>query len=179
MYVILGIMVLAFISMLFSGPTSSTEELSYTAFLQKVENKEIKSVDMGKDALIALPVKQPEAKKTNSNPLYGEVRPPKLQYKVVLPENSDVLSKLEQNDVEISAKRANESNSAFGMGSSLITILLVLGFIMLIIKSIQAGGAQAMSFAKAVPRCLWTAKLRQTLHDVRVSMKKEKNLRKL
>ena len=38
MYVILGIMVLAFISMLFSGPTSSTEELSYTAFLQKVEN---------------------------------------------------------------------------------------------------------------------------------------------
>ena len=41
MYVILGIMVLAFISMLFSGPTSSTEELSYTAFLQKVENKEI------------------------------------------------------------------------------------------------------------------------------------------
>ena len=145
MYVILGIMVLAFISMLFSGPTSSTEELSYTAFLQKVENKEIKSVDMGKDALIALPVKQPEAKKTNSNPLYGEVRPPKLQYKVVLPENSDVLSKLEQNDVEISAKRANESNSAFGMGSSLITILLVLGFIMLIIKSIQAGGAQAIA----------------------------------
>ena len=112
MYVILGIMVLAFISMLFSGPTSSTEELSYTAFLQKVENKEIKSVDMGKDALIALPVKQPEAKKTNSNPLYGEVRPPKLQYKVVLPENSDVLSKLEQNDVEISAKRANDNNSA-------------------------------------------------------------------
>ena len=41
MYVILGIMVLAFISMLFSGPTSSTEELSYTTFLQKVENKEI------------------------------------------------------------------------------------------------------------------------------------------
>ena len=166
MYVILGIMVLAFISMLFSGPTSSTEELSYTAFLQKVENKEIKSVDMGKDALIALPVKQPEAKKTNSNPLYGEVRPPKLQYKVVLPENSDVLSKLEQNDVEISAKRANESNSAFGMGSSLITILLVLGFIMLIIKSIQAGGAQAMSFGKSRAKMLMDSKVKTTFADV-------------
>ena len=71
MYVILGIMVLAFISMLFSGPTSSTEELSYTNFLQKVENKEIKSVEMGKDMLIALPVKQPEAKKSSSNPIYG------------------------------------------------------------------------------------------------------------
>ena len=71
MYVILGIMVLAFVSMLFSGPTSSTEELSYTAFVQKVENKEIKSVDMMKDSLLALPVKQPETKPVN-NPLYGE-----------------------------------------------------------------------------------------------------------
>lgn len=43
MYVILGIMVLAFISMLFSGPTSSTEELSYTAFLQKLKIKKLKA----------------------------------------------------------------------------------------------------------------------------------------
>ena len=60
MYIILGIMVLAFVSMLFSGPTSSTQELSYTTFLQKVENKEIKSVDMMKDSLVALPINQPE-----------------------------------------------------------------------------------------------------------------------
>jgi ATP-dependent Zn protease len=63
MYVILGIMVLAFVSMLFSGPTSSTEELSYTSFMQKVDNKEIKSVEIMKDTLIAIPFKQPEAKK--------------------------------------------------------------------------------------------------------------------
>ena len=166
MYVILGIMVLAFVSMLFSGPTSSTQEISYTAFLQKVENKEIKSVDMGKDSLIALPVNQPETKKTTSNPLYGEVKPPKLQYKVVLPENSDVLNKLEENNVEISAKRASESGSAFGIGSSLITILLVLGFIMLIIKSIQAGGAQAMSFGKSRAKMLMDSKVKTTFADV-------------
>ena len=141
MYVILGIMVLAFISMLFTGPTSSTEELSYTAFLQKVENNEIKSVDMGKGALIALPEKQPEAAKSNTNPLYGEVKPPRLQYRVTLPDNSDVLPKLEEHNVEITAKRAKDSSSL--MGSSLITILLVFGFLLLIIKSIQAGGAQA------------------------------------
>ena len=73
MYVILGIMILAFVSMLFSGPTSSTEELSYTSFVQKVEDKEIKSVDMSKDMLIAIPVKQPEAK-PQTNPLYGDVK---------------------------------------------------------------------------------------------------------
>ena len=54
MYAILGMLVLAFILMLFSGPTSSTEELSYTAFMQKVANKEIKSVEISNDSLIAI-----------------------------------------------------------------------------------------------------------------------------
>ena len=166
MYVILGIMVLAFISMLFTGPTSSTEELSYTSFLQKVENKEIKSVDLGKDVLIAFPVKQPENKKANINPIYGQVAPPQLQYKVVIPENSDVLSKLEANNVEISAKKSGEGGSIFGLGSSFITILLIFGFLLLIIKSIQAGGAQAMSFGKSRAKMLMDSKVKTTFDDV-------------
>ena len=166
MYVILGIMVLAFVSMLFSGPTSSTEELSYTTFMQKVANKEIQSVSMGKDTLIAIPVNQPEAKKTEVNPLYGELKPAKLQYKVAFPENSDLLPKLQENNVEISVKKASESGSAFGLGSSLITILLVLGFLMLIIKSIQAGGAQAMSFGKSRAKMLMDNKVKTTFADV-------------
>ena len=165
MYVILGIMILAFVSMLFSGPTSSTEELSYTTFMQKVENKEIKSVDMAKDSLIAIPIKQPEAK-PQTNPLYGEVKPPKLQYKVSFPENSDIVTKLQDNNVEINVKKANESGSMFGLGSSLVTILLVLGFIMLIIKSIQAGGAQAMSFGKSRAKMLMDNKVKTTFADV-------------
>ncbi|MBR6127223.1 ATP-dependent metallopeptidase FtsH/Yme1/Tma family protein, partial [bacterium] len=165
MYVILGIMVLAFISMFFTGPTSKTQELSYTAFLQKVENKEIKSVDIGKDSLIALPTKQPETKAT-ANPLYGEVKPPTLQYKVVIPDNSDILTKLEENNVEISAKKAGESGSMFGVGSSLLTILLVFGVILLIIKSIQAGGAQAMSFGKSRAKMLMDSKVKTTFNDV-------------
>ena len=166
MYVILGIMVLAFISMLFAGPTSSTEELSYTAFLQKVDNKEIKSVNLGKDTLIAIPVNQPEAKQTTTNPVFGEVKPPQLQYKVVIPENSDVLSKLESNNVEVNATKTGESGSMFGFGSSIITILLVIGFFLLIIKSIQAGGAQAMSFGKSRAKMLMDNKVKTTFNDV-------------
>ena len=163
MYVILGIMVLAFISMLFTGPTSSTEELSYTAFLQKVDNKEIKSVNLGKDVLIAIPVNQPEAKKpAQVNPIYGEVKAPQLQYKVMIPENSDVLTKLEANNVEVNATKSGESGSMFGLGSSVITILLVFGFLLLIIKSIQAGGAQAMSFGKSRAKMLMDNKVSQT-----------------
>ena len=166
MYVILGIMVLAFISMLFSGPTSSTEEISYTTFMQKVENKEIKSVEMARDSLIAIPIKQPEAKKTEISPIYGEIKPPTYQYKVALPSNADILPKLEENNIEINVKKINESGSALGMGSSLLTILLVLGFIMLIIKSIQAGGAQAMSFGKSRAKMLMDNKVKTTFADV-------------
>ena len=165
MYVILGIMVLAFVSMLFSGPTSSTEELSYTTFMEKVANKEIKSVEMGRESLIALPFKQPEVKKTEVNPLYGEVKPAKHQYKVSFPANSDILPKLEENNVEIKVKSLSENGSLF-TGSSFITILLVLGFLLLIVKSIQAGGAQAMSFGKSRAKMLMDNKVKTTFADV-------------
>ena len=166
MYVILGIMVLAFVSMLFTGPTSSTEELSYTTFMQKVEQGEIKSVEMGKDNLIALPVKQPETKKSEVSSIFGEVQPQKKQYRVAFPENTDIVSQLQKNDVEINVKKSNESGSMFGLGSSFLTILLVLGFIVLIIKSIQAGGAQAMSFGKSRAKMLMDNKVKTTFADV-------------
>ena len=166
MYIILGIMILAFVSMLFTGPSSNTEELSYTNFLQKIENKEIKSVTLGKDSLIAIPTKQPEQKQTNVNPIIGEVKTPQLQYKVVIPENSDILTKLEANDVEVNATKSGDSGSIFGLGSSLITILLVFGFLLFIIKSIQAGGAQAMSFGKSRAKMLMDSKVKTTFNDV-------------
>ena len=165
MYIILGIMVMAFISMLFTGPTSSTEELAYTTFIQKIENHEIQKVDMGKDTLIAYPINQPEVKKENTNPFYADIKPVQLLYKVNLPENSGIVKTLQENDVVINVKKNSESGS-FGLGSSLITILLVLGFFALIIRSIQAGGAQAMSFGKSRAKMLMDNKVKTTFKDV-------------
>ena len=165
MYIILGIMVMAFISMLFTGPTSSTEELAYTTFIQKIENHEIQKVDMGKDTLIAYPINQPEVRKENTNPFYADIKPAQLLYKVNLPENSDIVKTLQENDVAINVKKNNESGS-FGLDSSLITILLVLGFFALIIRSIQAGGAQAMSFGKSRAKMLMDNKVKTTFKDV-------------
>ena len=166
MYILLGIMSLAFIAMLFTGPTTSTKELSYTSFVNKVENNEIKSVELGKDFLIAVPFEQPEQKETTPNPLYGQVKAPLNQYKVMLPENSDILTKLEEKKIDVSARKAGDSGSAFGLNSSFITIILVLGFIFIIIKSIQAGGAQAMSFGKSRAKMLMDSKVKTTFKDV-------------
>ena len=73
MYVILGIMVLAFVSMLLAGPNTSTQELSYTDFLQKLTAGEIKNVEIDKDSLIAHPKVQPPTVKKESNESFGDI----------------------------------------------------------------------------------------------------------
>ena len=63
MYVILAIVVMVFISTIFmSGPTTSTSEISYTNFLQKLDNKEFTKIEKYDDMIIAVPKEQPAAK---------------------------------------------------------------------------------------------------------------------
>ena len=126
MYVILGVMVLAFVSMLFSGPTTNTKELTYTEFVQKLQVGEIKSVQMDKDSLLALPTKQDVPTKTQQvNPLYGVSKTsPTLQYHVLIPQNSDIMKKLELAKVNISVKKPSESSQMINIFGSLVLPLL-------------------------------------------------------
>lgn len=63
MYVILAIVVLVFISTIFmTGPSTSTSEISYSNFLQKLQNKEFTKIEKYDDMIIAVPKEQPAAK---------------------------------------------------------------------------------------------------------------------
>ena len=169
MYVILGIMILAFVSMLFSGPTTSTQDISYTAFVQKVENNEIKSVQIDKDFLIALPVKQPEQtenQKKVPKPIYGELKKATLQYKVLIPQGSDILKKLEENNVSIEVKKPSESSQILNILGSLLLPLLFIIFLIIMAKGLSAGGSQAMSFGKSKAKLLLDSKVKITFNDV-------------
>ena len=168
MYVILGVMVLAFISMLLSGPTTNTKELTYTEFVQKLQAGEIKSVQVDKDSLLALPVKQqaPEKQQT-TNPLYGTPKMvPTLQYHVLIPQSSDIMKKLETAKVDISVKKPSESSQIVNIFGSLILPLLFIIFLVVMAKSIQAGGSQAMSFGKSKAKMLLDSKVKTTFNDV-------------
>ena len=168
MYVILGVMVLAFISMLFSGPTTNTKELTYTEFVQKLQAGEIKSVQVDKDSLLALPVKQQTpAKQQTTNPLYGTSKiVPTLQYHVLIPQSSDIMKKLETAKVDISVKKPSESSQIVNIFGSLILPLLFIIFLVVMAKSIQAGGSQAMSFGKSKAKMLLDSKVKTTFNDV-------------
>ncbi|MCD8377583.1 MAG: ATP-dependent zinc metalloprotease FtsH [Candidatus Gastranaerophilales bacterium] len=169
MYVVLGIMVLAFVSMLFSGSTTQTSELSYTSFVQKLQAGEIKSVQIDGNSLVALPVKQPEQKKSSSKyeTLMGTApAAPVVQYRVLIPNSADLMNKLEKAGVDISVKKPSESSQMLGLIGSLILPLLFIVFLVVMAKSIQSGGAQAMSFGKSKAKMLLDSKVKTKFEDV-------------
>ena len=169
MYVILGIMVLAFISMLFTGPTTTTQELSYTNFLQKVANKEIKSVEMEKNYLIALPVSQPKTEEKKDLPrIYSSLQTtsPTLQYKVLTPNDPNLIKKLEDANVDISVMKPSESSKILNIIGSLALPLFIIIFLIIMAKGLSAGGSQAMSFGKSRAKMLLDNKVKVLFGDV-------------
>ncbi|MBQ3311133.1 ATP-dependent zinc metalloprotease FtsH [bacterium] len=169
MYIILGIMVLAFISMLFTGPTTTTQELSYTNFLQKVANKEIKSVEMEKTFLLAMPIEQPKAKNVQNTPkIYTNFQSntPTLQYKVLTPNDPNLIKKLEEAKVDISVMKPSESSKILNLIGSLALPVFVIIFLILMAKGLSAGGSQAMSFGKSRAKMLLDSKVKVLFSDV-------------
>ena len=148
MYVVLGIMVLAFISMLFAGPTSQTTELTYTTVIQKLNAGEIKSVQIDGNSLVATPIKQPEQpKKSSAEAFFGtQNSTPKVQYHVLIPNTSALMPKLEQANVDISVKKPSESSQMLGILGSLVLPLLFIIFLVVMAKSIQAHTDFAVGF---------------------------------
>jgi len=170
MYVILGIMVLAFVSMIMAGPTTSTQELSYTDFLQRLKTGDIKSVEIDKDSLIAYPVRQPEAAKKKSNEalkaMYGEQKVAVVQYKVLTPSDPSLMKKLEDAGVDVNVKKPSESSQWMGILGSLILPILFIVFLLIMAKGLQSGGSQAMSFGKSKAKMMLDNKVKITFKDV-------------
>ena len=108
-WLVVGILVLALVSMLFTGPTTSTKVLSYTEFINKVKNAEIKEVIIENDTVTAIPVEDGIKTKINGK---DEVTA-SLRYKANIPSGDNTLYPLfEDNNVnvEISANSNTMKN---------------------------------------------------------------------
>lgn len=179
MYVILAIVVLVFISTIFmSGPATSTSEISYTNFLQKLENKEFSKIEKFDDMIVAIPKEQPAVEKSDEeqgknmvspflNPDAKNAQAPLFQYKVQIPANDEgLMTKLNESDADITVKKAPETNQLAGNIGTFIIILFAVISLGLMIKAIQAGGSQAMSFGKSKAKMLLDSKVKTTFKDV-------------
>ena len=177
-YVILAIVVAVFLStILMSGPVTNTSEISYTSFLQKLENKEFTKIEKYDDVLYAIPEKQPEPEKKSENgsdttsPFLvldnTSSQAPLLQYKVQIPANDETLmEKLNNSGADVTVKKAAESGQLVGNIGTFLIVLFAIVSLGLMIKAIQAGGSQAMSFGKSKAKMLLDSKVKTTFKDV-------------
>lgn len=179
MYVILAIVVMVFISTIFmSGPTTSTSEISYTNFLQKLDNKEFTKIEKYDDMIIAVPKEQPAAKEEKKSDGKNLTSPfltqetknsqsPLFQYKVQIPSNDqELMDKLNMSNADVTVKKAPETNQLAGNIGTFIIVLFAIISLGLMIKAIQAGGSQAMSFGKSKAKMLLDSKVKTTFKDV-------------
>ncbi len=162
-WLVVGILVLALVSMLFAGPTTSTQNLSYSEFLSKVKNSEIKQVVIDNNTVIATPVNADI--KTNVDG--KETVTASLRYKVNIPLNDTSLYPvLDNNKVDVEIKNNNESSSFMGIMGTALPILLIVLFFIILAKVIQSGGSQALSFGKSKAKMMLDSKVKVTFKDV-------------
>ena len=176
MYIVLAIVALVFISSVFlAGPNTSTTEISYSNFLERLNNNEFKTIKKAHDFLIAVPKVQPETETqttdtamTAQNP-FGvavEKKAPVVQYKVLTPNDPDLMKKLEASDAELTVIKPEDGSQLMGILGSLLLPLLFIIFLVVMAKSIQAGGSQAMSFGKSKAKMMLDSKVKTTFKDV-------------
>ncbi len=162
-WIVVVLLALALVSMLFTGSTTTTKDISYTDFVQKVKNNEIKSVEIEKDSLIAKPFKN-EITSNVKNPMQP---PALLQYRVMIPLNDmNLYPTLEQNKVDVNIKRPSDSSSFMNFLGTAFPLLLIIGIVIVMIKTLQAGGSQAMSFGKSKAKLMLDSKVKITFNDV-------------
>ena len=135
-----------------------------------IENGEFSKVEKADDFLIAVPKNQPKAeqtqKSTEANPFGVEKKSPIVQYKVLTPKDSNLMTKLEDANVEIAVKKPSESSQLMAVLGTLLLPLLFIIFLIVMAKSIQAGGSQAMSFGKSKAKMMLDSKVKTTFKDV-------------
>ena len=177
MYVILAIVVMIFMSTIFmTGKTTDTSEISYTNFLQRLDDGEFTKIEKYDDMIIAVPKEQPERAKGEGaaekvSPFLvpnGDEQAPLKVFKVQIPSrgDDDLMNKLNASGADITVKKAPETNQLAGNIGTFIIILIAIISLGLMLKAIQAGGSQAMSFGKSKAKMLLDSKVKTTFKDV-------------
>ncbi|OGH96060.1 MAG: cell division protein FtsH [Candidatus Melainabacteria bacterium GWA2_34_9] len=152
-YITLLVIIMAFIASLMTTKPDAIKDISYSAFINKVKQGEIKKASISEDYLIA------ESKdKSSKQP---------VKYKVLIPMNDPgLITKLENNNVDINVSRPSNSGQWIGLIGTLIFPLFLLIALFLMFRSASSGGSQAMSFGKSKAKMMLDNKVKITFADV-------------
>lgn len=163
-WIVVVLLILCLGSMLFPGQATSTKDISYSQFLTKVKSGQIESVQIDKDTLIAKP-KAGQAESVTT--VMNSKKPVPVQYRVMIPVNDlSLYQKFEQKNVDVNVKKPSDSSQFIGLLSIVLPFLLIIGFVILMAKTLQSGGSQAMSFGKSKAKLMLDSKVKVTFKDV-------------
>jgi len=152
-YITLLVIIMAFIASLMTTKPDAIKDISYTAFINKVKQGEIRKASISEDYLIA------ESNIKNSKQA--------VKYKVLIPLNDPgLITKLENNNVDINVSRPSNSGQWIGLIGTLIFPLFLLIALFLMFRSASSGGSQAMSFGKSKAKMMLDNKVKITFADV-------------
>ncbi|MCA9807048.1 MAG: ATP-dependent zinc metalloprotease FtsH, partial [Cyanobacteria bacterium HKST-UBA06] len=153
-FVILGFILLLILfasTLIFKNEGSLPQEINQTELVQLAKEGKLKEVS----------VKDRELSALGTN---------KTQYHIILPSNeitSDrIIQQLSENNVNITQLRPEQSGKWLSILTTLILPLGIIGLFIVLFRSAQAGGSQAMSFGKSRAKLMPENKVKITFKDV-------------
>lgn len=156
-YITLLIIALAFVASLITTKNESIQDISYSQFIKKVYEHKIASVKIQDNQITAVPVAVTTGKKANTVE----------KFRIYIPKNyTGIIDKLEKNNVDIDITQPSEVVPWVGLVGSLLIPLVLLVALILILRSAQGGGSQAMSFGKSKAKMMLDNKVKVTFNDV-------------
>jgi cell division protease FtsH len=151
-YITLMVIMLTFLASLVTSKTDAVKNTSYSEFINMAKKHEINSVKLSEDYLIA-----------ESKTPQGEI----IKHKVAIPPGyNGTVDKLESYNVPFEVDRPNNSGQWIGLIGSLIFPVFLLVALILMFRSAQSGGSQAMSFGKSKAKMMLDNKVKVTFADV-------------
>ncbi len=150
-YITLILVMLVFINSVFTTRTDTVEN-TYSEFMKMVKNQEVTDVTIYNDYL------------TTETPTKEGTT---LKHKVSIPvDKANLIDKLESRGIDIQIEHSNNSGQWLGLIGSLIFPLFLLIALILMFRSAQGGGSQAMSFGKSKAKMMLDNKVKVTFSDV-------------
>ncbi|MCD7975459.1 MAG: ATP-dependent zinc metalloprotease FtsH [Phascolarctobacterium sp.] len=131
----------------YSAGTVKPTDISYTSFLKYVQQNEIKQVTIVDNIISG---KLPDGK----------------EFTTVVPNDSLLISRLEEKDVEIKAELPPQPPWWMSILSSMLPMLLIVGLWFLLMNQSNGGGGRVMSFGKSRARRYDEDKVKVTFRDV-------------
>ena len=149
LWAVIGLLLIALFN-LFQNPqtTSASREVAYSQFITDVDQGRVRSVVISGDQIVG----------TYTDNATG--------FTTFSPGDANLVTRLEEKGVQITAKPPAEGSSLLGVLLSWLPMIIILGVWIFFMRQMQGGGSKAMGFGKSKAKLLTEAHGRITFDDV-------------